>query len=77
LSDLLPNSNASEIKYRVVVEAKDRSQQAKIKSLYPQAFSTVYQGKSMLQVGAFSDRSKAEITSRSLADLGLNSHILE
>jgi parallel beta-helix repeat protein len=77
LSDILPTSNVSEIKYRVVVEANDRSQQAKIKSLYPQAFSTVYQGRSMLQVGAFSDRSKAEITSRSLADLGLNSHILE
>jgi parallel beta-helix repeat protein len=77
LSNLLPTSNPSEIKYRVVVEAKNNTQQAQIKSLYPQAFSTVYQGKSMLQVGAFSDRSKAEITSRSLADLGLNSHILE
>jgi parallel beta-helix repeat protein len=77
LSDVLSTSNSSEIKYRVVVEANNNSQQAKIKSLYPQAFSTVYQGKSMLQVGAFSDRSKAEVTSRSLSDLGLNPHILD
>lgn len=75
--NLLPNAIPSDIKYRVLVETNNNTQLAQIKSLYPQAFSTVYQGRSMLQVGAFSDRSKAEIISRSLADLGLNSHILE
>ncbi|VEP14806.1 conserved hypothetical protein [Hyella patelloides LEGE 07179] len=76
-SELLATSTTTGVKYRVLVEASNNNQQAQVKSLYPEAFSTVYQGKSMLQVGAFGDRSKAETTSRSLADLGLNSHILE
>ncbi len=77
LSDLLATSPSSAIQYRVLVEATNDNQQAKVKSLYPDAFTIKYQGKSMLQVGAYSERTKAETTSRSLADLGLNSHILE
>ena len=77
LSDLLATSPSSAIQYRVLVEATNDNQQAKVKSLYPEAFTIKYQGKSMLQVGAYSERTKAETTSRSLADLGLNSHILE
>ena len=71
------SSASSAIKYRVLVEASNSGQQARVKSLYPDAFNIVYQGKSMLQVGAFSDRSKAEIASRDLADLGFNSYVLE
>lgn len=77
LSDLLATSPSSAIQYRVLVEATNDNQQAKIKSLYPEAFTITYQGKSMLQVGAYSERAKAETISRSLADLGLNSHILD
>ena len=76
LSDLLATS-PSATQYRVLVEATNDNQQAKVKSLYPDAFTIKYQGKSMLQVGAYSERTKAETTSRSLADLGLNSHILD
>jgi len=65
------------IKYRVLVETSNSGQQAQVRSLYPDAFRTVYQGKTMLQVGAFSQRGKADKASRSLADLGLISHILE
>lgn len=77
LSDLLATSPSPAIKYRVLVEATNDKQQTKVKSLYPDAFTIKYQGKSMLQVGAYSERTKAETTSRSLADLGLNSHILD
>ena len=74
---LLSYSNAAPtIRYRVLVEASNPSQQAKVRSLYPDAFRTVYQSKTMLQVGAFSQRGKAEAASRSMANLGLNSHIL-
>lgn len=76
LSDLLATS-PSTTQYRVLVEATNDNQQDKVKSLYPDAFTIKYQGKSMLQVGAYSERAKAETTSRSLANLGLNSHILE
>ena len=68
---------AAAIKYRVLVETSNSSQQAQVRSLYPDAFRTVYQGKTMLQVGAFSQRDKADKASRSLADLGLISHVLE
>ncbi len=71
-----PN-NAPAIRYRVLAEISNSSQQAKVRSLFPDAFRTVYQGKTMLQVGAFSQRSKAETASRSLANIGLKSHILE
>ena len=59
-----------------MVEAYNPSQQAKVRSLYPDAFRTVYQSKTMLQVGAFSQRVKAETASRSLTNMGLKSHIL-
>ncbi|MEM9276513.1 MAG: right-handed parallel beta-helix repeat-containing protein, partial [Cyanobacteria bacterium P01_F01_bin.143] len=68
---------AATIKYRVLVETSNSSQQAQVRSLYPDAFRTVYQGKTMLQVGAFSQRDKADKASRSLANLGLISHVLE
>jgi parallel beta-helix repeat protein len=61
--------------YRVVVEADDRDLEAKVRSLYPEAFNTTYRGKSMLQVGVFSDRSGAEAVLDSLKDLGLNGTI--
>ena len=77
LSDVLAVSSPATIKYRVLAEASDSSQKSAIKSLYPQAFNTVYQGKSMMQIGAFSDRAKAEAASNSLTDLGLNSYILD
>ena len=75
LSDVL-GSNAA-IKYKVLVEAEDESTQLEVRSLYPQAFATVYQGKSVLQVGAFNNWDKAKQTQRSLEDIGLDTHILE
>ena len=77
LSDLLATSASAAVQYRVLVETKSDRATAEIKSLYPDAFNTVYRGQSMLQIGAFSDRSLAEKMSRSIADLGLTYHILD
>ncbi|WP_019507531.1 DUF1565 domain-containing protein [Pleurocapsa sp. PCC 7319] len=77
LSDVLGSSGASQVKYKVLVEALGKDAEADVRSLYPQAFSTVYQGKSVLQVGAFNNWDKAKQAMRSLENLGLNTHILE
>ncbi len=77
LSDVLSSSSSQTIRYKVLVETQNDRQQRQVRSLYPEAFPTVYQGKSALQVGAFSNWGKAKQAMRSLEDLGLNSHILE
>jgi parallel beta-helix repeat protein len=77
LSDVLGGSSVSEIKYKVVVEASDQDAAEEVRSLYPQAFATIYQGKSVLQVGAFNNWDKAKKTQRSLDDLGLDTYLLE
>jgi parallel beta-helix repeat protein len=77
LGDVLGGSTATEIKYKVLVEASDQDAETEVRSLYPQAFATVYQGKSVLQVGAFNNWDKAKQTQRSLDDLGLDTHLLQ
>ncbi len=83
LSDLLSpyntnsSNNLSRAEYRVLVEVRNNNQKAQVRSRYPEAFTTLYRGKSMLQVGAFSNRSNAETISRSLADLGLKSYVID
>lgn len=76
LSDVLGSSNVA-VKYKVLVEAEDEYDLDEVRSLYPQAFATVYLGKSVLQVGAFNNWEKAKQAQRSLEDLGLDTHILE
>ncbi|BAZ43804.1 hypothetical protein NIES4102_08060 [Chondrocystis sp. NIES-4102] len=68
---------ATQVKYKVLVEAYDPDAQLEVRSLFPQAFATIYQGKSVLQVGAFNNLDKAKKTQRSLDDLGLDTYILE
>ncbi len=77
LSDVLGSSGSGSVKYKVLVEAADANAEADVRSLYPQAFATVYQGKSVLQIGAFNNWDKAKQAMRSLEDLGLDTHILE
>ena len=52
-----PDRNVS---YLVMVVAPSKTQQAKIRSQQPSAFRTSHQGKSVMQVGMFSDRTQAE-----------------
>lgn len=77
LSDVLGSSASAEVKYKVLVEAEDADSQAEVRSLYPQAFATIYQGKSVLQVGAFNNWDKAKQAEQSLTDLGLDTYLLE
>jgi hypothetical protein len=57
--------------YKVIVEAKYGYQESKIRSLYPDAFRTTHQGRSMLQVGVFSSQQRAEQVLQSLRNAGL------
>lgn len=66
------NSNDHSSVYKVVVEAKYGYQESKIRSLYPDAFRTNYNGRSMLQVGVFSSRQRAEQVLQSLRSVGLS-----
>jgi parallel beta-helix repeat protein len=77
LSNILGTGNAVAVKYKVLVEAEDEYATTEVRSLYPDAFATVYQGKSVLQIGAFNNWDKAEEAQNSLEDLGLDTHILE
>jgi hypothetical protein len=58
--------------YKVIVEAKYGYQESKIRSLYPDAFRTTHQGRTMLQVGVFSSQQRAEQVLQSLRRAGLS-----
>ena len=77
LSDVLGSRGSASVKYRVLVEAVDEFAQKKVRSFYPEAFSTMYQGKSVLQIGAFKNWDKAKEAQRSLDNMGFDTHILE
>jgi hypothetical protein len=47
-------------RYRVYVSPIDVNQQRAVKMLVPDAFRSSYQGRAVLQVGAFEDRAKAD-----------------
>jgi parallel beta-helix repeat protein len=53
-------------RYRVVVDANTDSEQARIHALIPNAFRSSFRGRSVMQVGAFSDRDKANELLQSL-----------
>jgi hypothetical protein len=72
-----PPANLNTIRYHVMVEASDRERQARVRSLYPDAFSTFYRGNPMLQVGVFSNREKAENVLQTLEDLGIKGVIVD
>ncbi len=76
LSDVL-GSRASQVRYKVLVEALNDHEEEEVRSLYPEAFKTIFQGESWLQVGAFSNRDKAKQAERTLVDLGLETYLVE
>lgn len=53
-------ATTSGLRYRVVVEAPTASKQEKIRTEIPGAFRTFSNGKVLMQLGAFSDRTKAD-----------------
>lgn len=69
-------SNASIERYRVIVATNTNHQKVKVQSLYPEAFPTSHNGKSVWQVGLFSDRDNAEEVHRTLEKAGLKPTII-
>jgi hypothetical protein len=63
--------------YKVLVDASNDDEQKQLKSVYPDAFRTIYQGKSMWQVGIFTSWDNADKAIQDLKDLGLEGVILE
>lgn len=66
---------ASNARYRVVVIADNQSQQEQIRAIAPDAFPTTYQGRRVLQAGAFGDPSKATQLASMLMSQGLQATI--
>jgi hypothetical protein len=62
-------------RYRVVVETGDTSQQAQIRTLVPGAFRSSYQGRAVVQVGSFKERSKADEMLQIMNSNGFNAVI--
>ncbi len=73
----ISSSSTNPVKYKVLVEALDSNEENEVRSLYPEAFETVFKGQSLLQIGAFNNRDKAKQAERSLAKLGLATYFLE
>ncbi|XHU95879.1 MAG: DUF3747 domain-containing protein [cyanobacterium endosymbiont of Rhopalodia gibba] len=69
-------SSASLERYRVIVATNTNHQKVKVQSLYPEAFPTSHNGKSVWQVGLFSDRDNAEEVHRTLENAGLKPTII-
>lgn len=69
-SSVTNGGTANAVKYRVVVQVQTEMQKTQLKTLFPTAFSSQFQGRSVLQVGAFSDRSKAEQLTQILTSQG-------
>ena len=68
-------SKASTTRFRVVVNVRQETEQARVLALVPDAFLIASYNKMMMQVGAFSDRTKAEQLTRTLANQGISSII--
>ena len=71
---VIPASDPPKLKpsnYRIVVPVTNNTQAKRVRGLYPDAFSVVYNGKPMLQVGIFSTKQKADNTLRNLKKIGL------
>ena len=74
LSDVLGTAT---VKYKVLVEALNETEESEVRSLYPEAFETVFDGQSLLQIGAFSSWDKARQAEAALINLGLETFLLE
>ncbi len=62
--------------YRVLIEARSKNQQDQMKSLYPDAFPTNYNGRSLWQIGVFSTRTNADTALNSLTSMGLKGMVV-
>ena len=66
---------ATGLRYRVLVETMDDNQQAQLRSLVPEAFPVSFQGRTVMQAGAFGDREKADQLLQALSSQGFRASI--
>jgi Protein of unknown function (DUF3747) len=59
-------------RYRVFVNATDTKQRQAVKTVVPDAFRSSYQGRPMMQVGAFQDKSQADEVIARLSQHGID-----
>ncbi|NCJ06024.1 DUF3747 domain-containing protein [Synechococcales cyanobacterium C] len=71
-SDVAPPPPLIMPRYRVLANATNPEQQAQVKALVPDAFRASYQGQTLLQVGAFRDRTKADEMIQLLSQSGID-----
>ena len=64
-------ASSSGVSYRVMAAVSGSQQQEQVRSLYPDAFATSYQGQRVLQVGVFSTQENATQAYQSLQNAGL------
>ena len=69
--------SSAQVKYKVLVEVLDNSEESEVRSLYPEAFETIYQGEPWLQIGAFSNWDKAKSAEENLVQLGLETFLID
>ena len=63
------------LRYRVVVESSNDSEFRRIRSIVPEAFQTVVQGRQVVQAGAFRDQYRANWLLQQLTSNGLRARI--
>ena len=65
------NGSIPGVSYRVMASVSGQQQQEQVRSLYPDAFATSYQGQRVLQVGIFSTQENATQAYQNLQNAGL------
>lgn len=63
------------LRYRVVVESGSDADLRRVRSVVPEAFTTVVQGRSVVQAGAFRDQYRANSLLQQLTRSGLRARI--
>ncbi len=58
--------------YRVMVSVSNKIQERRVRSLYPDVFNSVYNGRRVLQIGLFSDVKNVDEVKQNLLNMGLN-----
>lgn len=73
-----PEERAAEVggDYRVIVEVNNVSDRNKVKSVVPNAFTSRYQGRSVMQVGIFQSQANAEEIRQKLRQKGLQVRVI-
>ncbi|AFZ44726.1 protein of unknown function DUF1565 [Halothece sp. PCC 7418] len=62
--------------YRVVVEIRQASDKTRVKQIVPDAFTSRYQGRAVMQVGIFRDRANVDEIQQQLQQAGLNVRVI-